>query len=60
MIPVAEKVDDKWVVKAQYADKYAVMFKRRSASPVAKAATAGEAEKNIAAAFRQFIDSKKN
>lgn len=61
MTPVADMVEGKPVVKEQYAEKFAVLFARRKATKTGatKVAQAGEAEKNIAAAFRQFLESKK-
>lgn len=61
MNPVADMVEGKPVVKEQYAEKFAVLFARKKATKTGatKVAQAGEAEKNIAAAFRQFLDSKK-
>lgn len=63
MVEVADMVDGKPVVKDQYAEKFAVLFKRKSTNKVgsSRAAKSGEAEKNIAAAFRKFLaDKQKN
>lgn len=61
MNPVADMVDGKPIVKEQYAEKFAVLFTRKKATKTgsAKSNQSGEAEKNIAAAFRQFLEGKK-
>lgn len=62
MIPVADKVDGKMVVKEEYAEKFAVLFVRKKAQRGGSSNTAqpGEAEKNMAASFRMFLEQKKS
>ena len=61
MTPVADMVENKPVVKEQYAEKFSVLFARKKATKTGgtKTSQSGEAEKNIAAAFRQFLEGKK-
>lgn len=66
-IPIADAAETapdgkvlRWQVKPEFAEKFGVLFRKKTASrPVGTAPKAvGEAEKDVAAAFRQFLQSK--